>query len=258
MSRCASWRKVELAADLDRRRLVHPAAQIELGNGVRTGRQADERTRHVGQIDVVVRTHEAIAESDVAALDLDAIDADGRRRRTGRRQLGRALTLALATPLLITLPCQTIIEAGLGQGRICRGLVLYGRAALNLAQIEPALLIEDESGVEVVEHDALHREREGLEASVDATHTQRAPAHEISGIECVDGGEVAHGEVTAKIRQHAPIACATKLELALRADIATRNRDLGLFQRIGLDRQQIDVAHIELEIGLEWVKPQAA
>src|SRR5690606_10979827 len=76
---------VELADHRHRRGVVDLAGEIERGDRGRIRGHPEQRAGHTGQVDVVVRPDEAIAEGDVAAPELDPPDADRRRRRGLRR-----------------------------------------------------------------------------------------------------------------------------------------------------------------------------
>ena len=137
-----------------------------------------------------------------------------------------------------------------------RGGRLRGRLGLaldpaDLAQVQAALVVQDQAGVEIIQCDAFDAERERLQARVDAADRERTPAQEVGRVQAVDRGEVRHPDVAVEARKQLAAAVGVELEAALGGEVAARDRDLGLLEHVGLQRQQVDAAQIEREIGLE-------
>ncbi|MDV7393819.1 hypothetical protein RZS08_20745, partial [Arthrospira platensis SPKY1] len=132
------------------------------------------------------------AERHIAALELDAIDTHWRRGRSGCLCGGGGALGGRGGS-----PCACGVRAALDaggprrRGGCRRG---FRPRAANLTQVQPPLLIENQPGVEIVDRNALHGERERLETSVNAGNAQGPPAHEVGGIEAIDRGKVGHAE----------------------------------------------------------------
>jgi hypothetical protein len=80
--------------------------------------------------------------------------------RTGGGGSAGAFTVAAALPSVVAL-CQRVGRRAVGLGGIRRGLGLVGALGGDLAEVEAALGVEDQAGVEVGQRDVVdaHRQR---------------------------------------------------------------------------------------------------
>ncbi len=147
MSRWASWRKGLSSPVIDSGALLLQlaAGDVHLGERVRGGGKAGDRAGEPGQVGVVVGADEAVAEGDVAALDLDAVDAHRRRRRARGRDRSGALAFD-GDPALHPAVLE-LRRPGHRGGRLRSRLGLALDPA-DLAQVEAPLVVEDEASIE--------------------------------------------------------------------------------------------------------------
>jgi hypothetical protein len=85
--------------------------------------------------------------------------------------------------------------SGLGLGGIRRGLGLVGALGGDLAEVEAALGVEDQAGVEVGQRDVVDAHRQRRQPHIHPAKIKRLPLEEVGGVELVHRREIAQGHV---------------------------------------------------------------
>ena len=239
--------RIDLAGQRQRRIAVDPALDVDGAGGIVAGGDAADAAAQLGQIGAHVRLDQVVGPVDPAAVQHDAVDADVHRRTAGDR---RDRTLAFD-------------RGGRGAGQGGAGIGFFrcldqgdagrlrraGKVALDLAEVQPAILAEHGANEEVVRIDradmqALHFRPVG---KIDAVQRQCAPARQFQpAIDFIQCQNIVQRQRATVAGLHAGRRIG-KAQLAACIQIDALDVDPDVTGRQHGQRRQVDRARIDIQ-----------
>ena len=228
--------RVQAAGQCELCIVVDAALQVDACAAIRCRRETADAAADLCHVGAVIGADEVVAELHVAAGELYL--ADAHRERLGFVRRGCCCRGGYSRRL----------DTGQRSGAAC--VVVYH----DIEQVQPAVRVDQQPCVEVVERDAL--DCHVAVAGGDTIELQRPPVDEIGGIHFIEAGQPVNacvaGEAEAGFRPGA------ETQFTAAADIATGERDVQPLAEIRLQRHQLDGTGAEPQIGCQWLRPQCA
>ena len=230
--------RVHGAADVEQARAGDASAQVHRGHVARARGEAADGAGEVGQRGRVVGLDEVVCEVDAAAFEPRARDdeIDG--------QIARRC-------------CCCTGRGGRACGRACGGSRRACRIGLQIAQVEAALLCDEQSRIEVAQRqlaDLDARLATRREAHAQWFGAQAAPAQQLVGVACWVAGSVA-GRAPCKARTQMQVG-QQQLAIGIDSQAPRREADRRIAAPAELSAQQAQ-RQLRREVGLEGMHGHA-
>src|SRR5215468_9511904 len=128
------------------------------------------------------------------------------------------------------------------------------RAGRDIADVQPAVAVKDDSGVEIVQRERadMNARSAGSGPEIDALGTEQAPAHETVVGQLIDKPHAADRGIATVAEPHR-LALLSRLDRAINCKQGAGNLRVEMAGNVLVKWRQVEPPRDDAQIGLEWI-----